>query len=163
MVFSWRKTSLHRVQGLSQHPTRNTVNGREMRAGQQERCSSCEMSQAEGHDVAHGSCGISPAEITHKPSTGLQPHTGRGATMVSPAPILRSAVIPLHLKLFHWLQFENKINPANITKQLAVSATSRPAESICPLHDLLARSVLLIPCQILYIQLSLASGGAWLD
>lgn len=167
MVFFWRKISFHVVRGLSQRANRNTVICWEMQAGHQERCSSCEVSQAEGHDTVCRSNSISRAEITHKPSTGSQPHAGwrqaRRVTTVSPPPIPQSTAIPLHLKPFCWLQFKNKINPANIAKQLAVSATSHPAESICPLHDLLARSSLLSPCQILYIQLLLASPDAWLD
>lgn len=76
--------------------------------------------------MLHGSCGLSPAEISFKSRTDLQPHAcwrqARAATRILPAPIPQNTVTPLHLKLFHQLQFKNKINPANIAKQLAVSA-----------------------------------------
>lgn len=83
----------------------DAVNSREMQAGHQEQYSSYEIFQAEGHDMVHSSHGISLAEITHKLSMRLQPCTGRRqarrATMVSPALIPRSTVIPLHLKPSH--------------------------------------------------------------
>lgn len=154
-------------QGLSQHTTRNTINGSEIQAGHQEQCSSCEISQDKEHDVVNRSHDISLAETTYKTSTGLQPCSGqrqaKRAPTVSPAQVPWSIAIPLHVKLFHWLQSENKINPANISEQLAVSATSHPAESICPLQGLLTRSLLLSPCQILYIWIWLASPDARLD
>lgn len=163
----WRKAALYVAQGLSQGATRNGGNSSETQEGHQEQCSSCEMSQVKLHKAVHRKHYSSLAEITHKPNRSSQPCTSqrqtKTATTVPPVLISWNTATLLHLKLFHWLRFKNKINPANIAKQLAVSATSHPIESICPLHDLLARSSLLSPCQILYIQLSLASPDAWLD